>query len=180
MSEQRTVGCSRTERCAPIRRASTGAKRPIATTLTVNTASACASRRLRYGEPALESPRPLIAPQGPQPPARLGPHLSRHCALGRGGPGDRGPDRSSRGQPSPAPAGNIDRWLAAHNDAAGHAIQPQLPRLTTINEWRDCGPDQERTPKAHRALPTSYGGASRGREAQRTPSAYCRGALQKR
>ena len=71
MSELRIAGCSGTERCVPIRRVTTGASpRPIAT-LTVNAASACESRRLRYGEAALESPRPLIAPQ-PPPPARSG------------------------------------------------------------------------------------------------------------
>jgi hypothetical protein len=52
MSEPRIAGCSGIERCAPIPRATTGLspRRPIAT-LTVNTASACASRTLRYDAP---------------------------------------------------------------------------------------------------------------------------------
>jgi hypothetical protein len=47
-SEPRIAGCSGTERCAPIRRLPTATSPRPTATLTVNTASACASGTLHY------------------------------------------------------------------------------------------------------------------------------------
>jgi hypothetical protein len=77
MSEPRIAGCSGTERCAPIGRVTTRTcPRPI-TTLTVNAASACGSRKRRYAERALsqKSERPPISAS--KPPVRSGASPAR-------------------------------------------------------------------------------------------------------